>query len=280
MYSGWIPCFIVFRFYSPAREASPKPGGESFPPPGPSAQAAAEAGRLGLLGAHHLHPLVERERALDQVRERGRPPAPAARPARCASASSRTVSSASTAWPTRSGISAAGTPSPSSSPARAVARAGRERRGHEVAGAGAAHERARLAAAPQRQGEHLEEDVRRRHAGRVEALRLGGAHRHGGGVLRHARQLHPHRVVGDLADHAARAGRRPPRCAPAPRSATRRRARPPPPPSRARARDRPRRPPAAAERLLERHRRRRAVRRHEPLGERHDPRAARTRPAR
>ena len=39
--------------------------------------------------------------------------------------------------------------------------------------------------------------------GRVEALRLGGAHGHGGGVLGHPRQLHPHRVVGDLAHHAA-----------------------------------------------------------------------------
>ncbi len=84
----------------------------------------------------------------------------------------------------------------------AVAGGGRQRGGHQVAGAAAPHERARLPAGQLGQGEHLEEDVRRGHAGGVEALALGGADRHRRGVLRHARQLDAHRVVGDLAHHA------------------------------------------------------------------------------
>ena len=69
----------------------------------------------------------------------------ASSPARSiACASSRTVSSASTAWPRRSGISAAGTPCGQQLAGAAVARGRRQRRGHQVAGAAAAHEGARL----------------------------------------------------------------------------------------------------------------------------------------
>ena len=52
------------------------------------------------------------------------------------------------------------------------------------------------------EAEHLEEDVGGRHAGGVEALRLGRADRDRGDVLGHPRQLDADRVVGDLADDA------------------------------------------------------------------------------
>ena len=68
-------------------------------------------------------------------------------------------------------------PAASSSPALRL-RDRRQRGGHEVAGAGAARRTSRaLAAAARGQREHLEEDVGRRHAGGVQALRLGGARR-------------------------------------------------------------------------------------------------------
>src|SRR4051794_12767300 len=84
----------------------------------------------------------------------------------------------------------------------AVPRLGGERRRHEVPRARQADERLGPPAERLGQPPHLAEDVARRGAGRVQALRLGGAPRQGGRVLRRARQLDAHRAGGLLAGHA------------------------------------------------------------------------------
>ncbi len=118
-----------------------------------------------------------------------------------ARASSGTDSSASTAWPIRSGISAAGTPCGEQLAGPPVAALGRQGRCDEVAGAGEADHRLRprtqrLGVAPD-----LGEDVPGGGSGRVQALRLGGAGSERRGVLRRPGELDPDGVVGLLADH-------------------------------------------------------------------------------
>ena len=100
-----------------------------------AAHGRAPAGAGRDRGAHERDPVVERQLAGDQPCEAagdGRLDAGAcsARP------SSGTRSSDSTAWPIRSGISAAGTPCASSSPARRLREPRREHRRDEIARAG------------------------------------------------------------------------------------------------------------------------------------------------
>ena len=196
-----------------------------------------------------------------------------------ARASSGTVSSASTACPRRSGISAAGTPWLRSSPALRL----------RDFGASAVATRSPVPARPRnvrtwpprllRERGHLAEDVAGRHPGRVQPLRLGRADGDRGGVLRAPGQLDADGIVRDLADHARHAGTRPAqRCAsrseceahtsPAPSVAISRACAGPPMHATR----------SGAERGLERERRRHAVRRDEALRERHDRRPRRPRP--
>ena len=81
-----------------------------------------------------------------EIRRPSAPVTGAPTPARSsARASNGTDSSASTAWPMRAGISAAGTPAASSSPARRLRLVARQGRGHQVARAGQADHRLRAA---------------------------------------------------------------------------------------------------------------------------------------
>ena len=195
-----------------ARRRGPAPsaaatGAARSPAGAPAPQRRRRHGR-----AHQRDPVVERQLAGDQPAERARHRAPT--PARSsARASSGTDSSASTAWPTRSGISAAGTPAASSSPARRLRLSRRQRGRHEVAGAGQPDHRLGPRAEALGVAPDLGEDVPGGGAGGVQPLRLGRAGRERRGVLGGARELDADRVVGLLADdagageHAARATR-------------------------------------------------------------------------
>ena len=100
------------------------------------------------------------------------------------------------------GISAAGTPSASSSPARRLRLWGASAVATRSPVPGQADHRLRPRALRLGVAPDLGEDVARGGAGGVEALRLGRAGRERGGVLRRARQLDADRVVGQLADDA------------------------------------------------------------------------------
>src|SRR3954451_18903245 len=142
-YSGWISAFIV-----PTSLAATEPSLQACPPRG----GAREAGRRRLLGAHQRHPIVERERALDQVRERrdDRRVEPLALE-RVGEQAHRLERLDRLPDPLLDqlrrdalGEQLAGA---------AVARGGRQRRGDQVAGAGPADERAGVAAARARERE-------------------------------------------------------------------------------------------------------------------------------
>ena len=204
----------------------------------------------------------------------------ASTPARPSARASRgTDSSASTAWPIRAGMSAAGTPWASSSPARRLRLWGASAVATRSPVPGQPDQRLRPRALHLGEAPDLGEDVPGGGAGGVEALCLGRAGGERGGVLRRAGELHADRVVRHLAHHArlgehprqrfrqplvggrgdeARALRSPSRCAWAgpPMQAMR----------------------SGAQLLAQEDRRRGAVGRDEPLGQRDD-RRARARPA-
>ena len=156
-----------------------------------------------------------------------------------------------------------------------VARLRRQRGGDEVARAGEADHRLRPRALALGEAPDLGEDVPRRGARGVEALRLGRAGGQRRGVLRRARELDADRVARLLADDArahedagdrrARAARRSTAAtSPAPSVTISRACAGPPTHGDA----------VGAERGASSTRRRGAVGRHEPLGERDDRRAA------
>ena len=209
-----------------------------------AARGRAEAGRRAAAWRAPARPSRRAAASPRSGARARRPPAPRGPARSIACASSGTVSSASTAWPIRSGISSAGTPSASSSPALRL---------REV-GASAVATRSPVPARPTNVRacpplcRASASTSRKMSAAAMPAAFRPCAwvapDRHGRGVLRHAGELHPHRVVGDLAHHPGALEASRPRGARAPPSARRTPARRRTPPSRARARGRPRRPPA------------------------------------
>ena len=168
----------------------------------PAVRARAPARGRRDRRADERDPVVERQLAGDQPGEPAVTGASTSGAARARAASSGTDSSASTAWPMRAGISAAGTPSASSSPARRLRLCGASAVRDEVAGAGEADHRLGPCALRLGEAPDLGEDVPGRGAGGVEALALGRAGGQRRGVLRRAGQLDADRVVGQLADDA------------------------------------------------------------------------------
>ena len=141
------------------RAAQPRRAARCQPRP----RRAAPARRRRHGRAHERDPVVERQLAGDQPR-RGAPVTGALTPARSsARASSGTDSSASTAWPTRAGISAGGHARGEQLAGAAVAALARERGRDEVAGAGEPDHRLRpRARAPRRSARPRRRCARRR----------------------------------------------------------------------------------------------------------------------
>ena len=119
-----------------------------------------------------------------------------------ASASSGTVSRPSEAWPISAGISSAGVPVPSSSPARRLRPVGRHHRRGQVADPGQPGEGLELGAVRDRVVDALAPDLGGGDPGGVQPVRLGRGGGQRGGVLGGARHLDPDHVGGALADQA------------------------------------------------------------------------------